>query len=138
MKKLIGIIILFIVTTSIRAQLMQPKDIPTPNASDLGKYGDIPVSYYTGQPNITVPIITLKGRNMVMPVYMQYDASGVMVNSLPGWTGHNWTLAAGGSVTRIRNAQPDEYVQIKRRSSDNFQNYFTQYSQLKNYISSHQ
>ena len=29
---------------------------PAPNAAALGKYGDIPVSYHTGLPNISLPV----------------------------------------------------------------------------------
>src|SRR5258706_7234244 len=33
---------------------------PTPNAAALGKYGDIPVSYHTGVPDISIPIYTVQ------------------------------------------------------------------------------
>lgn len=67
-----------------QAQQMVPNNLPTPNASDLGMYGNIPVSYYTGKPNISIPIASLKEPGGIeLPVYLQHDASGVMVNNLP-------------------------------------------------------
>lgn len=110
---------------------MAPGDVPTPNASDLGRYGDIPVSYYTGRPDISIPIYTLKVRDMEFPLTLQYDASGVMVNSLPGWTGHNWTLTAGGVITRMRNNVCDEYIPVYQSTIAPFTNYFKSCHKLK-------
>ena len=73
---------------------------PTPTAADLGRYGDIPVSYYTGNANITIPIYTFNVRGVELPIRFDYDTRGVQLNKLPGWTGYNWTLSAGGVVTR--------------------------------------
>lgn len=86
-----------------------PQNIPTPNAASLGKYGDIPVSYHTGNPGISIPIHTLNVRNVPFPVTLDYDAQAVQMNAMPGWTGHNWTLNAGGVITRQINGNPDEY-----------------------------
>ena len=32
----------------------------SPNAAELGKYGKIPVSYFNGLPNISIPLTELK------------------------------------------------------------------------------
>lgn len=113
------------------AQQTAPTDVPTPNASDLGRFGDIPVSLYTGSPNISIPIHTLKTSEMEFPITLNYDASGVLVNSLPGWMGHNWSLSAGGMITRKKNAQCDEYIPITQSSIFPFSNYFNSYWRLK-------
>ncbi|WP_288146238.1 hypothetical protein, partial [Xylanibacter caecicola] len=63
---ILSIYITFIIQAA--AQQMAPGDVPTPNASDLGRYGDIPVSYYTGRPDISIPIYTLKVRDMEFPL----------------------------------------------------------------------
>ena len=95
------ILLLFSVCTlSANAQQMQPSDIPTPTAASLGRYGDIPVSYYTGRANVSIPIHTLSAGGVELPITLDYDGSGVQVNTLPSWTGHNWTLNAGGVITR--------------------------------------
>jgi hypothetical protein len=41
---------------------------PSPNAAALGKYGEIPVSYYTGVPNISIPIYEIKTRDLSLPI----------------------------------------------------------------------
>ena len=83
---------------------------PTPTAADLGRYGDIPISYYTGNANITIPIYTFNVRGVELPIRFDYDTRGVQLNKLPGWTGYNWTLSAGGVVTRQVNGEADERI----------------------------
>lgn len=94
----------------VSAQTMLPGDIHSPNATDLGHYGDVPISYFTGRPDISIPLFEFSMRGVTLPVTLSYDAGGVLVNSLPGWTGHNWTLLAGGCITRVANDHPDEFV----------------------------
>lgn len=111
----------FLVAGTINAQNNQTFDvgfygvpnIQSPNATDLGKFGDIPVSLYTGRANISIPLYTLSVSGVNMPISLDYDTSGLLMNSLPGWTGHNWTLNVGGVITRAINGVQDElYRQI--------------------------
>lgn len=74
--------------------------IHSPNASSLGKYGDVPVSLYTGTPEINIPIHKINERGVELDISLSYDAKGVRVSDLPTWVGQNWTLNAGGIITR--------------------------------------
>lgn len=82
--------------------------MPAPNAASLGKYGDIPVSYFTGVPNISVPIYTVQEGPLSLPVSLSYHASGVKVNENASWVGLNWSLNAGGIISRTVLGLPDE------------------------------
>lgn len=42
--------------TLLRNQIVLP---PSPEAASLGKYGNMPVSHFTGAPQVQVPIYTL-------------------------------------------------------------------------------
>ncbi len=55
---------------------------PSPTAASLGKYGDIPVSMYTGTPNIDIPLHTLKCGELSLPISLSYHASGVKVDKI--------------------------------------------------------
>lgn len=44
----------------------------SPNAAELGKYGKVPVSYFTGISNISIPLTEVKGKNLSLPVYLTY------------------------------------------------------------------
>jgi hypothetical protein len=74
--------------------------IASPNAASLGKYGDIPVSYHTGLPNIDIPIYTVESGSLKLPISLSYHASGLKVQESASWVGAGWTLNAGGMVTR--------------------------------------
>ncbi len=130
MKKIFTLLVLGCFCVISVAQNLIPRDIPTPTASDFGKFGDIPVSYYTGQPNITIPLYNLSVKGLKMPIYLQYDAKGVLVNSAPGWVGCNWSLIAGGCITRSQNALPDEYVPTKKNSINPYVDYFHSYNKI--------
>ncbi len=82
--------------------------MPAPNAASLGKYGDIPVSYFTGVPNISIPIYTVQEGSLSLPISLSYHASGVKINENASWVGLNWSLNAGGVVSRTVLGLPDE------------------------------
>ncbi len=72
---------------------------PSPTASSLGKYGDTPISLYTGTPNISIPIGTLTGTELQLPISLSYMARGVKVEDNASWVGTGWSLNAGGVIT---------------------------------------
>lgn len=83
--------------------------VMSPEVATLGKYGSYPVSHYTGSPDIRIPLYTLRTRQIEIPIYLQYDASGFMPGKESGKVGHDWTLFAGGAITRTVNGVPDEF-----------------------------
>jgi YD repeat-containing protein len=80
---------------------------PTPNAAELGKYGNVPVSLFSGTPNISSPLVELKGNFISLPVSLSYNASGFKPEDLAPWTGSGWSLNAGGVITRSVIGNPD-------------------------------
>ncbi|MEL6863610.1 MAG: DUF6443 domain-containing protein, partial [Bacteroidota bacterium] len=82
--------------------------MPPPNAASLGKYGDIPVTYYTGVPSIGVPIATLSEGPIAVPVHLSFHASGLKVAEMASWVGQGWSLSAGGMISRTVQGLPDE------------------------------
>ncbi|MEM6738097.1 MAG: hypothetical protein AAF620_18720, partial [Bacteroidota bacterium] len=82
--------------------------ISSPNALSLGKFGEIPVSLFTGSPLIEVPLTTIEYGDIRRPLTLKYDASGCRPESQLGWVGLNWSLVAGGLIRRQQNGLPDE------------------------------
>jgi hypothetical protein len=72
---------------------------PTPQAASLGKYGQVPVSYQTGVPNISIPIYEIKLNDFSYPVSLSYHAGGVKVDDVATNVGLGWSLNAGGSIS---------------------------------------
>ena len=95
-------------TTQSQETKSDPYNVPTPNQSTLGTFGIIPVSPYTGKADISVPIYQTEQRGVALDVKLSYDTSGLLINQLPSWTGHNWSLFAGGAITRKIKGRPDE------------------------------
>jgi RHS repeat-associated protein len=91
-------------------------DMPAPNAASLGKYTDIPVNYFTGIPQIKLPIYTIEEGGISLPISVSYHASGVKPNEPASWVGTNWSLNAGGMVTRtivgLRDELPSGYINV--------------------------
>jgi len=73
---------------------------PSPNASSLGKFVDFPVDYYSGLPQIDIPIYTVKSHDLQVPISLRYHASGIKVNEMSSWVGSGWALNCGGLITR--------------------------------------
>ena len=82
--------------------------VMSPETASLGRFGAYPVSYYTGTPDISIPLYRLNLHNLEIPISLQYDASGFMPNKDSGKVGHDWSLVAGGAIVRSVNLVPDE------------------------------
>ncbi|MDB9837112.1 hypothetical protein OAC51_09480 [Flavobacteriaceae bacterium] len=83
-------------------------DIKSPDVAAIGLYGKTPVSLSRGSIDISVPIHTLKEGNIQIPISLNYNSTGVKVNQLPSSVGTNWSLQAGGIITRNIKSYPDE------------------------------
>ncbi len=73
---------------------------PSPNVQAMQKYGDIPVSAYTGVPNISIPLYTVSFRDITLPLSLIYHASGIKVAEEASQVGLGWVLNAGGTISR--------------------------------------
>lgn len=82
--------------------------LPTPEPAQLVRYVDFPVSYSTGIPEITIPLYTVKSRELTLPVALSYHASGIKTDDVSGSSGLGWSLIAGGVITRVIYNLPDD------------------------------
>src|ERR1700722_12616602 len=89
-------------------QTMGSVSISSPNAAALGKFGDIPVGYHTGVPQIGIPFYTVQAGPLKLPISLDYHASGIKCMEPASWVGTGWALNAGGVITRTVQGQPDE------------------------------
>lgn len=109
MKKIIILILCALCATAGRSWAQEPlPSMPSPTASNLGLYGEIPVSEYTGTPNISIPLYEFKTKSFTIPVTLSYHPSGIRPELHPGPTGLGWTLLTGGAITREVRGVPDE------------------------------
>lgn len=85
----------------------EPK-FQSPNAASLGKFGDTPIGYHTGVPQISIPIFTVTEGGLSVPISLNYHSNGVKVDETASWVGLGWNLSAGGSISRTIMGGPDE------------------------------
>ena len=80
----------------------------TPNSATLEKFGNYEVSMFTGIPDISIPLYTIKTAGFEVPITLAYHASGNKVTDFPSWVGLNWAIDAGGQINRTMVGLPDE------------------------------
>jgi YD repeat-containing protein len=82
--------------------------VKSPEVNKFEQYMNMPVNLVSGTPQVSIPIYTLNYGGMSLPISLEYDASGVKVESIASCVGQNWTLNVGGVVSRIVKGAPDE------------------------------
>jgi YD repeat-containing protein len=80
-----------------------------PSVNSFGEFGNTKINYYTGLPEVSFDLMSLSGREMSVPVSLQYDATGVRTDDLSGNVGLKWNLSAGGYILRELTNLPDEH-----------------------------
>lgn len=94
------------------AQLDRPSVPPSPNVSGIVRQASIQVGHYTGVAGTSIPLGELPGRDIMIPVSLNYHASGIKVQDVASSYGLGWNLQAGGAITRVVQGIPDGIVDI--------------------------
>ncbi|MDN5216387.1 hypothetical protein QQ020_30240 [Fulvivirgaceae bacterium BMA12] len=81
---------------------------PSPTAAAFAKYVTNPVSYYTGTPQIDVPLWEVQLKDFTLPIALSYHAGGIKVEEAASNVGLGWSLMAGGVITRAVKDKPDD------------------------------
>jgi len=118
-------------------------DVVEPTAASLGKFGEYPVSYSTGLPNIVIPLYTIKSGDLEVPIELRYHGGGIKASEEASWVGLGWDLFYGGMISRQVNGLPDELEsfdkvplvadveQYMRNHPQEFSGYLKQLSEAK-------
>ena len=122
---------LFLTNLSFAQQQNVIPYMQSPNAAGLGSFGNFDVSYFTGLPNISVPVFSLKEGDISVNCELKYLGGGVKPSAHPGWVGQNWSLGVGGIITRKVNGGVDEVANSQGSPAN--QAKIDQWSYLVNY-----
>ncbi|WP_323787685.1 RHS repeat domain-containing protein [Psychroserpens sp.] len=110
-KSAISIPTIFIVLMTIISHGQELPQVipPSPTVANLMQFEEVPVSYYTGQPNISIPLYS-KALNTELGINLalSYNTQGIKINNRSGWVGTGWSLQAGGVISRTVRGIPDE------------------------------
>ena len=113
MKKFLVLFLVWLSAgVSLFAQTTPPPYVPTvippsPNASTLMKFADVPVSPYTGASDITVPIYTIQAKGLSIPVELAYHTGGIRLGEEAGLVGLGWSLVADATISRTVHDKDD-------------------------------
>jgi YD repeat-containing protein len=100
--------LLFFLCSLVYSQELPKFTPPSPTAYQLGKYGEIPIGLFTGSPNITVPLLEYKTKELTIPITLGYSSNGIKVDELETKVGLGWVINTGGIISRITRNGPDE------------------------------
>ncbi|MBP2618865.1 hypothetical protein [Chryseobacterium jejuense] len=81
---------------------------PSSESYKLGAFGNIPVSLFTGNANVDIPLTSFQTKNISLPIKLNYFSNGIKVDDMNGSTGLGWNLISGGVITRVIRDLPDE------------------------------
>ncbi len=85
------------------------QSVTSPNVEKLIERSIVPVSGFTGQANVQVPLYNVEYRDLSAPIVLNYDTKGNKVKQHPGFSGLGWSLSAGGgAIYRKVIAEKDE------------------------------
>ena len=83
---------------------------PSPEVASMVRNVDYPVTPFTGQVDVSLPIYTITEGNLSVPISVQYLSGGLKVDDQPGNLGLSWILNAGGCISRTVYGHPDEAI----------------------------
>jgi hypothetical protein len=84
-----------------------------PTANNLMKFEEVPVSYYTGIPDVSIPLFNMStgNENVNLDVSLKYHPLSAKPDDKAGEAGLGWNLSAGGTITRtVRGGVADSKV----------------------------
>lgn len=115
---------------------------PSPTVAALMKFEEVPVSNYTGTPDISIPLFSTKtkSKDIGLDISLKYNSSGIAADAIASDVGLGWSLFAGGTVSRTVRGMPDEIlymgssakVGIYQNSTPNYSNNYDQAFQILN------
>jgi len=110
--RFINLVLLFICLVAPFIAIAQNKNFLeegkpiTPSASQFLKYTEVPVSDYTGIPNISIPLYNINEDGLNVPIELNYHSGGIRVNEEAGYVGLGWSMQIG-SIVQIVNDVDD-------------------------------
>jgi len=82
---------------------------PSPTATSMLKFTEVPVSKFTGLPGTNVPVWTIHSGQIDLPVALQYHSGGVRVTEAASWVGMGWALNFGGVISQSIRGNRDDF-----------------------------
>lgn len=79
----------------------------SPEVSQLGTFGNLPVDKYTGTANVSIPLHSIDFDGLTVPLGLTYNTAGIRVTQEATWVGLGWNLTANALISRKINGYDD-------------------------------
>jgi len=107
-KRNILLLLCVLLTTFIAAQInnngIQPKQlVPFPTSAEsysLSKVEKVPIDYFRGKANISIPIYTISVDGINIPISLSYNTGGIKLNEVSSSVGLGWALNIPGTISQ--------------------------------------
>ncbi|TDW99185.1 RHS repeat domain-containing protein [Dinghuibacter silviterrae] len=95
----------------------------SPEAEAMVKYTLLPVTLYSGLPQVSIPIYELKTPNLDIPISLSYNYNGFKPSETASSVGLGWNVQGGGVVMRHVKSRVDHMdVHVVGNDYDNYVN----------------
>jgi RHS repeat-associated protein len=109
--------------SDISKQIIREVEPISPQADVLKKFGEYPMDYSTGVPNISIPLYEIKVGSYTLPISISYHASGIKLQDVSSPIGLGWALIAGGSIIRQIKGAVDKGTLVLKSEADVISNF---------------
>lgn len=112
MKKYFSItVLLFLAYFNLNSQ---SSDIvpPSPVTVEFNKYLNFDVTLYHGIPEISIPLYSIKLKDLTIPINLSYHASGIKYGQGSGNVGLGWVINPGYRISRTIYGYADDAVSM--------------------------
>lgn len=103
------------------------------NNAQASRAGDLVTSLFTGQVSYTIPIYTINDPDFPLDIALKYQTEGFKPFQPAGVYGQDWSLVAGGYITRSAQGLPDNLKKVYRLYYDTLKVYSGMSVALKEY-----
>ncbi len=90
---------------------------PSPTVAALMKYEEVPVSNYTGVPNISIPLYNynIPSSKIGINIGLSYHTASTKLDEVASDIGLGWSLTCSGSISRTVRGMPDELYESNQK-----------------------
>lgn len=86
-------------------------NIKSPQVTDFIRYGNIPIKKNVGELDLNIPLLSIPTQDgNDINISLAYNASGFIPSKKSGIVGFNWSLLAGGVITREVRGEADDQL----------------------------
>ena len=131
---LTGILVLSFYKSQIGLDGTQPKQIvPFPTSAQsysLSKVEAIPMDYFRGKANISIPIYTISVDGVSIPISLSYNTGGIKLNEVATGIGLGWVLNIPGSISQNMQGQDDRLYPFFSKNLSDYGAYHGMFNEL--------